>query len=436
MTAYASGQWNPHRTPNHPRSVLESPLCSVQNNFSRGAKSPSSRLAPVPIVHTASDDSSPSGHAVISSPVTDAARVDDFHKPQGSPALPSDKLFSKLTPPGASLMGRRFRKSFHDIRHPTGGQPLHLSLDGTQNMNFSSDATTAAATMRVAAARVNISPLALPSPEHELTDPMRGVHATIPGSHPSTPVSQGTPGSGRKTRLGSFWEGTQDIGEDKERLSTIMGSNPGSPMQSDVDENTSNTQSVDYVQSSLRPQPATAPICRSPGANTDDDYFTVASTRTNSIDTHPHGAVAEVPSQWQDYINLRWDTEPIDLNLTTVPALPRRICLTRQTSSPLPEISPRDKILPGGRSVSDTISSYRIGRAAKEEQMFSELGYLAPPNPPDELERRRALYKYVVCIYLSNSMTFRLGSIFGTLPLTSTLTGLHIWSSSYSTRSL
>lgn len=34
------------------------------------------------------------------------------------------------------------------------------------------------------------------------------------------------------------------------------------------------------------------------------------------------------------------------------------------------------------------------GRAAKEEQMFSELGYLAPPNPPNELERRRALYKY------------------------------------------
>ncbi|KAK7454471.1 hypothetical protein VKT23_011227 [Stygiomarasmius scandens] len=33
-------------------------------------------------------------------------------------------------------------------------------------------------------------------------------------------------------------------------------------------------------------------------------------------------------------------------------------------------------------------------RAAKEEQMFLELGYLIPPNPPDELERRRALYKF------------------------------------------
>jgi hypothetical protein len=42
---------------------------------------------------------------------------------------------------------------------------------------------------------------------------------------------------------------------------------------------------------------------------------------------------------------------------------------------------------------SETITSVKAGRAAKEEQMFAELGYLAPPNPPDELERRRALYK-------------------------------------------
>lgn len=441
MTAYASGQWNPHRTPYPPRPVLESPLRSVQNASSRLPKSPSSLLKPMPLVHTVSD-SFLSGRAVVSSPVADAAaRTDDFHKAQGSSALPSDKLFSKLTSPGPSLMGRRFRKSFNDIRHPTGGQPLHLSLDSTQNMNFSSDATTAAATMRVAAARVNISPLALPSPEHELTDPMRGVHAAIPGSHPpncSPPVSQGTPGSGRKTRLGSFWEGTQDIGEDTERLPTILGSDPGSPLRSEVDETTSNAQSVDHPPSSLPPQPATAPISRSPGVNTDEDYFTVASTRTNSIDAHPRGPVLEVPSQWQEYVNLRRDTEPIDPNVTTVPALPRRICLTRQTSSPLPEIRARDKILPGGRSVSDTISSYRIGRAAKEEHMFSELGYLAPPNPPDELERRRALYKCVVCIpvFITVAMERCVGSIFGTPPLTSTSTGLHIWSSSYSTRSL
>jgi hypothetical protein len=45
------------------------------------------------------------------------------------------------------------------------------------------------------------------------------------------------------------------------------------------------------------------------------------------------------------------------------------------------------------RLPSSNIAALKLGRAAKEEQMFTALEYLAPPNPPDELERRRALYK-------------------------------------------
>lgn len=402
MSAYASGQWNPHKTPNPPRAAVEAPLRSdVQASVADSStSSPSVLKAAAPVVAQSPSDSLISGYTIVSSPVADSARVEDSHSisheiSQANPASTPDKFVSKLAPPAASLVGRRFRKSLNDIRHSTGGQLMQLSLDGAQN--FSPDATTAAATMRVAAARVNISPLALPSPEHELTDPMRGVHAAIPGSHPpacSTPMSQSTPGGGRKTRLGSFWEGTQDVGEDVERLSTIHGSNSNSPSRSEADEATPGTSSADYSPWSSLPQPATAPISRSPEGHSDEDYFTVASARTNSLETHHRGPSGEVPSQWQDYVTLRRDSEPSDLNVTTVPALPRRVCLTRQTSSPLPEAIARDRLLPGGRSVSDTVSGYRIGRAAKEEQMFAELGYLAPPNPPDELERRRALYKF------------------------------------------
>ncbi|KAI6099687.1 hypothetical protein F5141DRAFT_1142858 [Pisolithus sp. B1] len=349
MTAYASGQWNPHKTPNPPRPILETPLRSVHVSFSNSSNS-------------TRGEGSHNNH----------------ENSQANSASTPDKFHPKLAPPSASLVGRRFRKSLNDIRHSTGGQLMQLSLDGAQN--FSPDATTAAATMRVAAARVNISPLALPSPEHELTDPMRGVHAAIPGSHPSAcspQMSQATPSSGRKTRLGSFWEGTQDVGEDVERLSTIQASNSNSPSLSDIDEATPGTSSTDYSPWSSLPQPATAPINRSPEGHSEEDYFTVASARTNSVEAHHRGPTAELSSQWRDYVTLRRDSEPIDLNVTTAPALPRRRGL-----------------LPGGRSVSDTLSGYRIGRAAKEEQMFTDLGYLAPPNPPDELERRRALYKF------------------------------------------
>ncbi|KAI6025596.1 Fph type histidine kinase [Pisolithus orientalis] len=339
MSAYASGQWNPHKTPNPPRAAVEAPL---RNEYS-STSSPSVLKAAAPVVAQSPSDSLISGYTIVSSPVADSARVEDSHSisheiSQANPASTPDKFVSKLAPPAASLVGRRFRKSLNDIRHSTGGQLMQLSLDGAQN--FSPDATTAAATMRVAAARVNISPLALPSPEHELTDPMRGVHAAIPGSHPpacSTPMSQSTPGGGRKTRLGSFWEGTQDVGEDVERLSTIHGSNSNSPSRSEADEATP--------------------------------------------ETHHRGPSGEVPSQWQDYVTLRRDSEPSDLNVTTVPALPRRRSL---------EID----YFPEAVLCLTQYLAIALGRAAKEEQMFAELGYLAPPNPPDELERRRALYKF------------------------------------------
>lgn len=398
MTAYASGQWNPHKTPNPPRPILETPLRSVHVSFSDSSGSSPSvpKAAAVP---QSTSNSLVSGSAFVSSPVADSARgegsYNNHENSRTDSASTSDKFHSKLAPPSASLVGRRFRKSLNDIRHSTGGQLMQLSLDGAQN--FSPEATTAAATMRVAAARVNISPLALPSPEHELTDPMRGVHAAIPGSHPpacSPQMSQATPNSARKTRLGSFWEGTQDVGEDVERLSTIQASNSNSPSLSEVDEATPGTSSVDYSPWTSLPQPATAPVNRSPGGHSEEDYFTVASARTNSVEAYHRGPTAELPSQWQDYVTHRRDSEPIDLNVTTAPALPRRVCLTRQISSPLPETIARERLLPGGRSVSDTLSGYRTGRAAKEEQMFADLGYLAPPNPPDELERRRALYKF------------------------------------------
>ena len=253
------------------------------------------------------------------------------------------------------------------------------------------DVTTAAATMRWAAARVNISPLALPSPEHELTDPMRGVHAAIPGVHApecSPPLNPLTPGNSRKTRLGSFWEGTQDVGDDVDRLSTIQGSNPASPTRSTLD---GDALPVDPAGNTSIP-PASAPLPQqSLEEHPEEDYFTASSSRANTVDTDPR--TTDVPSIWQEYVNIQRDNEALDMNVATTPALPRRICLTRQTSSPLPISIASERKLPGGRSVSETLNSYRIGRAAKEEQIFSELGYLVPPNPPDELERRRALYK-------------------------------------------
>jgi hypothetical protein len=219
--------------------------------------------------------------------------------------------------------------------------------------------------------------LALPSPEHELTDPMRGVTATVPPPEINQSDHPPTPGAIRKSR--SFWHGTTDVETDfsklsvsSARLATIeaspeVGGFPSRDGAVSIHQ-LENAPSIPVSAFKRIPHIATPPATSSPGLSGPSaavDYFGTAHSETQD------GNAGVIMS---------------------APMLVRRVCLTRQTSSPLPVLTPREPIISGGRVVPD---SSRVGRAAKEEQMYAELGYLAPPNPPDELERRRALYQYV-----------------------------------------
>lgn len=48
----------------------------------------------------------------------------------------------------------------------------------------------------------------------------------------------------------------------------------------------------------------------------------------------------------------------------------------------------------------------KSGRVIKEEQLFNELGYLVPPDPYNEFERRRALYKSVAVFFFLGFFVF------------------------------
>jgi hypothetical protein len=300
--------------------------------------------------------------------------------------------------------------------------------------------------MRWAAARVDISPLALPSPEHELTDPMRGVTATIPGSHSQDSALSGdyvaTPGT-RISRLSGFWEGTTDVDaqgapqpDPNAQFATITRS-PSDPVATinAVASPRASTQSSqalesddagEYEQSGFGPQakprthlsilasatPASAPAVSAyhgkPIVTT--DYFgdlagTPPPHATKSEETPLPPSSPPEQQLLPPPVLLLNDNSLHNLETASVPALPRRLCLTRQTSSPLPESNPQVPRYLGGRTPSETITSVKLGRAAKEERMFAELEYLAPPYPPDELERRRALYKFVVFVYSFQSYT-------------------------------
>ena len=226
--------------------------------------------------------------------------------------------------------------------------------------------------MRWAAAGVSIAPLALPSPEHELTDPFRNARTAIPGSYPSE-VPLGPQYPRHRRRLGSFWEGTIDVDRTTQAqfiLSSIQGSPSSTPPTDTSDFEPEPSSATTATASPPYATPATAPL--RPGAGHGDDYFGFAalSSSPDSLATVP------LPQQHTSF-----DSEAAQI--VTVP--PRRVNLTRQASSPLPN---KTEVSPSARS-----TDAGMGRALNEA-MFLELGYLAPPYPPDEFERRRALYQF------------------------------------------
>ncbi|KAG6898190.1 hypothetical protein C0992_003302 [Termitomyces sp. T32_za158] len=400
--AYANGQWDPHRTPTPPRSCQSSfSLSSEASGSTRTSHDTDSHL----FTHhsgTLSDDvlrqsDSRQLSAEVSPPLPSAAARSSTSTISISPSS-SVRRFRPLAPPNLPMPAHRMRSSFS-----TSSAPLPSPYEGVHSTPNSallnSEAQTTAATLRWAAARVDISPLALPSPEHELTDPMRGFTATLPGSHSSDVDSgsdyPGTLGGTRKTRRTSFWEGTTDVEHDSNALhNETLLSSPRSDSPSEITSHRLSTPpqqdqpflSPALFDSTKHLSAASASLPNAELESAPGEYFgacTVSNGGVSASINEVSGSSALRPSV-QSYQSS--SSSPI-----LIPTLPRRVCLTRQTSSPLPEASPREPPLPGGRIAQESL---RANRAAKEEQMFNDLGYLAPPNPPDELERRRALYKF------------------------------------------
>jgi hypothetical protein len=243
------------------------------------------------------------------------------------------------------------------------------------------DATTAAAAMRWAGARINIAPLALPSPERELTDPFRNARTAIPGLNPPD-VPMGPQSPRHRQRLGSFWEGTIDVdgatGPSSSTLSSIEGSPPSTPP--DANNSDSDTELEPPSASSVGASPPYVTPASVPLRGY-DDYFGVTAV---SVSPEP---ITTGFNSVRQYEHVSPETEYAE----TSSIASRRVNPTRQTSclpankasGPSVELSPSSRVVDVG-----------VGRLPKEEAVFLEFGYLAPPYPPDELDRRRALYQF------------------------------------------
>lgn len=442
--AYANGRWDPHRTPNRPKQLIEVNKVPITDapkwNYTPIISAASTEPLDGPFINVP-----PSSPPAESPPLSNGAN--EGSNPQQASAQPStpsntyhrqEQQFVQK-PPFMGFTNTSASLKFHGLRN---SMPLSLPLPShrlrssfsnatpTQHENLPTTTTaanaelqTTVATMRWAAARVDISPLALPSPEHELADPMRGVTAALPGAHapevlPDYPI---TPGGTRRSRLTEFWEGTTDVEEAKgqkrsfggfrqeikeEQLSKLVQA--AAPAINIGESQSPVAQRRSHLSLLASTYPATAPSRDTYHASdiAQDDYFgditvekTVQAT-SNMTTTMTTEGVAETVSQSnittppQSTASIRPElTYGSELGTVSVPAMVKRICLTRQFSSPLPAtFPPKDTRVFGGRIASDALHT-RTSRISKEEQLYDELQYLAPPDPPDELERRRALYK-------------------------------------------
>ncbi|KAF7375159.1 Histidine kinase [Mycena sanguinolenta] len=241
ITAYACGRWDPQRIPPPPAPVAPHPdrlvcaACAPRRRGRRAADCPERRAG---------------------------LRA---HRAAAGPA-----------PPPPRVLLRRFVIRL-GIPVPAAGIPALCPPCATST---STSGVLDAATLRWAGARVRVAPLALPSPEHELTDPMRGAGAVaIPGSHPELPSSHPlplahpsslplpsglplslpnmprpppihtasgwagvsahssavqtpgwdvmTPGGTRRSRLSGFWSGTADVDADSNTNSNSNNASSG-----------------------------------------------------------------------------------------------------------------------------------------------------------------------------------------------------------------
>lgn len=437
--AYANGRWDPHRTPHRPKPSTQDlepqklpAMCSPNSDprapLPESADGPTTNVSPPsPAAELLPQLSSPHEN-VESQRLSSQLPATNHVLPQESPAvqkptflgLPNSAIPLKFhglrTTMPLNLPPHRIRNSFSNVLT----QPIDTIPPTTPAAN--AELQTTVATMRWAAARVDISPLALPSPEHELADPMRGVTAAIPGNHPPDSYQDFpiTPGGTRRSRLAEFWEGTTDIEDDNTQKRSSCATAPlrerevaePSPQllqtvapAMDIESPTSRRRS--HLSLLISAPPATAPSRDAHHASSivQEDYFGDASLETTTVMTSAPTTTAEVTPETAATSNITSaQLSPITLRqegtalpehgTVSVPAAPRRIFLMRQISSPLPAALPlKETRTFGGRIVSDSPPVVKVRRVSREEQLFDELQYLAPPDPPDELERRRALYK-------------------------------------------
>ncbi|KAG9104974.1 His Kinase A domain containing protein [Ceratobasidium sp. 370] len=428
IQGYANGEWDPNRIPDPPL-LLAPPAPRNQRSpsplLASSALSSSSTVAISYSPDSVTADSSllPASLGGLAGPdrlrISSESRTTSIASRRGTatPDLSSSSATFKnnLTPYVHAPRKVQRSQSDVEIRSP-GGMPAPTTA---ALPSPSIDRATTAATIRWAGAGVDVAPYALPSPEAaELLDPMRN-------AHPVLHMSSNAP---TKSRLSKFWQGSPQYPD------ALPAPNAtGAPIASPRPVTKPSTSPPQTKRASTA-----IPTQQVPTLHT--DYF-------GSVRSHSHHASrSPLSSERQDR------TEPLDINTSqskptasgVLPATswndhqpgPSRTNLVNScpvdpflgtvlsVADSYPAQTENSRVVPcthsgnGYPTVPDhlltslsssgdgaeffTPSENLVPKAGEEQDRAT---YLIPPPPPDELERRKALYRFNI-LHTSRDVNF------------------------------
>ena len=363
--SYAHGMFDPNKIPDPPASTSSPPSTRLTLG-ERHRSSPAQRHAHLATATSSADSRGSSSTASGSSGATASTQASSAPPTSAEDSSPGIMQRSNTMAMSLATRGKAFELENLPRRGADLMRPNNIALPSY---------SLAAATVRMASSlRISdFAPLHMPSPERELLDPMASVVSSDTAGGKEGPNSD--PGSRLLiSRSMSSAVGTSSM----PKLPMIQHSPVGSPSES-VRTNdakgapgfgrrkTSPQRSGGGIVNSRIP-PASAPLERKADAEPTSDYFGSASPRlvhrpsyssqTSSSRTATAGGTPMIPKP-------------------TSPAV-------SEPSFPLP-IPASDPQAP---------SPPPVARAQDIGPLYDKLGWLPAPLPPDELARRKALYKF------------------------------------------
>ena len=509
MRAYASGLWDPYKTPNPPRPAIFSPRYGpdidwkylqpflavepsppqrhssssnetfvtaedsplMEGDSMGNAGSPPSTSTsvspplslPYPIVDTEGVTVLPRRSVSPNASVVSLARrrgtdppdlrTPSIHVLQATPPVQTNASKLSVRPPLSSSSSDPLSSPF--------GQPSGAILPTPQLPGaYNPENATVAATMRWAGAGVTVAPLSLPSPEYELTDPMRKINL---GS------SNGASGSTRSLERGDrsrererhslsssapsprMFAAARSIPySSSPRLEAITGSPQGSPLEhpssgaglispssphgkQSPETLRGQSEHVGFVEYSrpgqtfagLLNHSISAPMSSSRRASAGGDYFGDAASQVHrpSLSMHPSDNSSTATNHSSTPSGIRPRTpDPIRSSESTLlPSTGWNTHLRSQSSGSTASVGLSSRHSSanalcgptGGLDVvaiaqdppqdnTSIINGVRMSRLGptnipvyeSAELSYAKLGWLKAPYAPDEVERRKALYRY------------------------------------------